>query len=352
MKKQFVFGGVVAALVFSGAGVTAAVAVPAPEPEFGNTVCSVYEGGIRHFSAVQTGARTFDVTVVDMNVLAADNGKDGDELAYVPIPEYFNTGVNTVKLGEHVTASNVAISQSVQTGPSVDPSISEWQIEALLGNAPAPWESATLDADSRTITWTHDIDARSDADGVQVSPNDFFFPPLAVDDATSVLTFSASYPDELTGPVSLIEGMQGRFWGAWLGMQSLVWERGTEERFETPGCEITLAALPEVPVTPEVPEVPEKPVTPEVPEVPEKPVTPETPDEPTKPEEPVIVPLTPGTPSDKPAAPNGPGGNATSEGELAATGADGAVVLAFGAGALALVGAGVLLRRRAAGGTN
>ncbi|WP_440311514.1 hypothetical protein [Leucobacter chromiireducens] len=202
----------------------------------GDIVCDIFHGGIRNLQVVQSGDRTFEVTYVDQNTLAGQDTTPGVDDRYAPLPAEFRDATNRITLGDAVAASALRVSQSVVTGPASDPSQSDWQVDQVIGNEAAPWESAALA--HQEITWVHDVDARTVVTngvvGEQVRPSDFPLPWLLSEDSTSVLQFTLTVPDDATGTVPLITSLAGSFVTTAWSQATWTWSKDQDVEFSTP----------------------------------------------------------------------------------------------------------------------
>lgn len=249
MHARFVSLGVVGTLAVGAVAFAgASESVPAVAAEYPVTVCNQFNGGIRQLIVTQTGPRTFDVVYIDANTLSAEDTYTPGANAYVPLPltddpaTNMRTGTNTLVLGDAVTVSDLQISQSIQTD---DPGNSDpWALVALVGNAPAAWESVAQSGEN--IVWTFDIDAAT-LNGAQVRPDQFMFPGQLYDTSASVLEFTATLPDDAVGEMDLVSSLNGSFMtGARGGPANgpWVWAPDGIETYEAAGCTVTLEAIP------------------------------------------------------------------------------------------------------------
>lgn len=215
---------------------TSAVAAEAVE------ACSVwYQGDLYNVAVQETAERTFSVKIADLKSLASESSTSD---SYIPLPLTpvdLRMSHNVVKLNPALTVSDIAISQSVLTGPNED--FSGPQIEAYNQLGSAPWESVSLNGNE--IVWEQDMDARSDQNGVMVLPSDYSFPGLAYDDSAGVLEFTVTVPDDISGEVSLFDGMSVNFMSSKISAIEGVWEPAQPHASEFPGCTVTIDAVPE-----------------------------------------------------------------------------------------------------------
>lgn len=238
-----IVGVVAVSLLMGGFTATAASAEP------GDVVCSQFNMGIRHLSVTEVGPREFRVVYVDTNTLSGEDNNPGveDAFARLPLaPVDLRTGKNVLTIGEHATVTDLGVSQSVVTGQAEDPSANpDWEIVEVLNSPAAPWENATLSG--KTVTWVQDIDAKSDERGVQVKPSDFAFPGQVTDASAGILSFTVTFPVELTGKVSLVDNISGSFtsssWTEPRPGTPGVWEADQNVLFNAPGCSVTLAEI-------------------------------------------------------------------------------------------------------------
>lgn len=229
-------------------GGLAASAGTAANAAAGDVVCDLYANGVRNFQVTQVDERNFQVTYVDTRTSFAENGPEGERDEFLPLPEDLRTGTNVIVLGSHATASAPVLSQSIVMGPADEGSDSDWKVEELLHNAPAPWENVRLEGGR--MTWTHDVGVRFEptADGgfEQKRPSDFPFPTFIEPDAASVLEFTVTFPDDISGEVTLVESLSNSYtsttWGGPSG-DDFVWGAGPVITHENPGCSVTLAKL-------------------------------------------------------------------------------------------------------------
>lgn len=355
VKKKFAAGAMSLLLIGAGAGAVASAATGTKaQAEVGDVVCDVFVSGIRNLHVVQTGARTFDVTYVDQNTLAGEDNTPGVVDRFATLPAQFRDARNVLALGTDVTVSGLKISQSIVTGEAAEGVDADWQVDELLNNESAPWETAELEGS--TITWTHDIDARTEvsggAVGEQVRPSEFMFPWNLTDDAASVLQFTAEFPEALSGEVSLVDSLTGSFWSTKWAAPPYEWQADREVSYEAPGCSVTLAEAATEPATDPATEPATDPAADPGTDPATDPGTDPAADPGTDPgtdpaADPGADPATdPATdPSTEPGTPK-PGTQTPGSGQLARTGgADALAVLGVGALLLA-AGSGILIARR------
>lgn len=224
------------ALVGTALASTAAVAAEPVE------ACSVWHQGDTYNVSVQkTAERTYSVTITDFMNYASPSSTDN---SYVPLPLEpvdLRLSHNMVKLNPALSVSDISISQSVETGPAAeDPGHT---IVAYKGLAPAPWENASLNGNE--IVWAQDMDARTDENHNMVRPDDYSFPMHVVDDSAGVLEFTVTVPDDISGEVSLFDGMSVNYMSAKITVPGDVWEADIPQVSEFPGCAVTIDAVPE-----------------------------------------------------------------------------------------------------------
>lgn len=224
-------------VLLAGAAVAGA---PTPaEAAVGDTVCTVPSGGNRVYTVTQTGPRTFGVTFVDTNILAATTTLEDGTEAYDPIPLDFRTGTNTLNIAPDVLVGAPTLSQSIETEFD-ETAPGGFRVTRLLHNPAAPWETVSVSAaDPARVVWTHDLDARTRPDGSLPEPA--AFPFLDADDAASVLELTLTAPAEARGEFTLIEGADVSFFGATHGVLPGSWTRDEEVRMSMAGCTVTLA---------------------------------------------------------------------------------------------------------------
>lgn len=226
-------------------GASPASAAPAPAAD-GDIVCDTWATGDKYNVRVEKSAdRAFTVHFTDMNFLSAESSNASTD-SFVPLPldPNLRTSSNTVKVNPALGLSAVSISQSVVTGPSdVAPYVA---IEDFNELESAPWENVSTTGN--TISWTQDMDARSDANGNQVKPGDFFLPFFAIDDSAGVLKFTVEVPEDISGDVQLFGGMNVDFTSAKIARPGDYWIEGDPVSLSVPGCTISIDAG-EVPET-------------------------------------------------------------------------------------------------------
>ncbi|WP_025132868.1 LPXTG cell wall anchor domain-containing protein [Leucobacter sp. PH1c] len=253
VKKMLATGVLTVLGLGTAAGATLGAMQPAPaQAAVGDVVCDVFHGGIRNLQVVQSGERTFKVTVVDQNTLAGEDTAPGADDRYAPLPPEFRDAVNRVILGASAVASEPRVSQTVVTGPASDPTDSDWQVDRLVQNEAAPWERAMLTG--REVTWVHDIDARTIVSGgvvsEQVRPSDFPAVWLLADESSSVLQFTLTVPDDAVGTVSLVESLSGSFVSTTWSEATWSWSKDKDIDYVQPiSCSVTFAEGPTEPAT-------------------------------------------------------------------------------------------------------
>lgn len=242
-----------AAAVSLGASPVNALPSEVPAP----VVCNVWKSDVYNVNVAQTAERTFTVNITDLKLVASESAK-GDYFVQLPLsPVDVRRSTNVVNVNPDLNLSGVQISQSIISGPSAEAPF--MAIDEYLGNAVAPWENVV--SAGNAITWMQDMDARSDAAGVQVKPSDFFMPMLAIDDSAGVLQFTVTVPNSISGEVELFNGMTVNFMSARVAVGAEVWEPVEEMSQVIPGCTISIEAGEETKpeIKPEVPTAPKPP---------------------------------------------------------------------------------------------
>lgn len=212
-----------------------------------NTVCSHWgpDGvGSHHVQVDWLAGRSFRVSIVDFTLRAATNGT-GD--AYVPLPlePALRLSTSVVRTGAGLAVSDVSLSQAVALGPGTGAGGPYGQIDNYLGLPPAPWESATITDEG--IEWLHDVDARSDADGVQTHPSDAATNAARAADSAGVLSFTVTVPDAAAGDIELVSGLTTTLTTGVLGVETETWSPGQVQAASVAGCSVTVEAVGQEP---------------------------------------------------------------------------------------------------------
>lgn len=215
--------------------------------EHPNTVCSYWDHtGDRHVQVDWMAGRSFRVAITDLT-MQAEVAEAGDAYLALPLDPDLRLSANTVRLGAHVTASDISSSQGVAaTGLGGDGQ----RIDNYLRLPAAPWESATLTGPK--IVWLHDVDARSDGNGVQTRPSEHASASERAADSAGVLDFTVTIPDDVDGDVSLFDEMNATRTAGVLSAETDAWTAGQPQTSTLPGCAVTVEAA----VAPESPETP------------------------------------------------------------------------------------------------
>lgn len=232
MRKTTIGASVVATALV---GASALLSSTAANAAVGDTVCNYSTDLNDHVLVTQVGEWSYRVSITDFR-MGAGMALAGDR--YVPLPtEPINlrTSENRVAFNPAFTVSDLAISQSVESGPSDDGS--GVVVNNYLLNAPSPEESVSITGNE--IIWMQDIDAYTDANGVQVTPDELPFFAL-LDPSAGVLQFTVTIPEGTEGEVLLFDGMSATYMGTKTLSQSDVWEADVEHTALTDGCQITL----------------------------------------------------------------------------------------------------------------
>lgn len=235
-------------LALAGTALVSTSAVAAEPVE----ACSVWhQGDIYNVAVQEVAERTYSVTITDFKNLASESSQSDSYIPLPLVPEDLRMSHNVVKLNPALVVSDIAISQSVVTGPNED--FSGPQIELYNRQGSAPWESVSLNGNE--IVWAQDMDARSDENGVMVLPSDYPFPGLVVDDSAGVLDFTVTVPDDVSGEVSLFDSLSVNFMSSKISVIGEVWEPDQPLSSEYPGCTVTIEAATEKPEPKPEPEI-------------------------------------------------------------------------------------------------
>ncbi|KUF06763.1 hypothetical protein [Leucobacter sp. G161] len=233
MRRTAIGAAAVAAAVVGSALPVGATAAQADHP---NTVCSHWSPAGENSHHVQVdwmAGRSFRVSITDFTLHAAER-EAGDSFVKLPLDPNLRLSTNTVSVGDGLTVSDVSISQGVAVGGAGD---DHAPIDNYRKLPSAPWESATVSGS--TITWLHDVDALSDADGTQIHPSDSPTAARAADSA-GVLDFTVTVPDSVGGDVPLIAGMTSEVTAGVLSTETTEWTPGQVLARAVQGCTVSV----------------------------------------------------------------------------------------------------------------